>query len=103
MLSGSHYDRSWIVHNSISEALERILLSSFLRKAETVPLLLSLLSADPEMLSSGLINESISFAESYERFHDEARNGVLRQNSTILGHVADKLLGSILTILLCFE
>ena len=32
VLSGSHYNRSWIVHNAVSEALERLLLSCFLRK-----------------------------------------------------------------------
>ena len=74
VLSGSHYNRSWLVHNAVSEALERFIFSSFLRK---VPHQLSSVSMDPELLSTEVINDTVSFTKAYEKFRDETRNGSL--------------------------
>ena len=48
VLSGSQYNRCWTVHNAVSEAMERLFLSLFLRNHD-VPDDLSNMSDDPKL------------------------------------------------------
>jgi len=50
VLCGSHYNRSWVVHNAVSEALERLLLFRFLGENNyQIPINLVEASADPDL------------------------------------------------------
>ena len=63
VLSGSHYNRGWTVHNAVSEALERLLLQRFLYD---------------ENIDSSSVDSSesmLNFIAIYQRFQENIRNG----------------------------
>ena len=60
VLAGSHYNRGWTVHNAMSEALERLLMSRFLNeKNPVVPESLVNLSADPNPSTVQQVHEDL--------------------------------------------
>ena len=73
MLAGSHYNRGWTVHNAMSEALERLLMSRFLN---VVPESLVNLSADPNPSTVQQVHEDLlEFFEQFETFRSYVRSG----------------------------
>ena len=59
VLHGSHYNRAWWVHNSMSEALERLLLTRFLAEVQpSVPSILTDIAADPDAFHQSVFNLS---------------------------------------------
>ena len=66
VLSGSHYNRCWTVHNAVSETLERLLLSIFMRN-HAAPIVLSSSAAFPQLYMP-LDEECIQFNQTYEQF-----------------------------------
>jgi hypothetical protein len=78
VLSGSHYNRAWFVHEIFSEALERLLLTRFLvEKQPRIPAVLRDLSLDPTNLckSEDALNGAEQLINMYENYRNEARNG----------------------------
>ena len=78
MLAPSHYNRCWNVHNVLSEALERLLLTRFLAETKpTIPDKLLELSVEP---NSNDVNEELFEASNqlhikYENYKDLVRKG----------------------------
>ena len=78
MLAASHYNRCWNVHNVLSEALERLLLTRFLAETKpTIPDKLLELSVEP---NSNDVNEELFEASNqlhikYENYKDLVRKG----------------------------
>ena len=81
-LSGSHYNRSWVIHNAITEAMERLLLLRFFGETK-IQLLESLvkISADPESFSPNVQDKSAEFHLSFESFKQTIRDGKLVKTS----------------------
>ena len=62
VLSGSHYNRSWVIHNAVTEAMERLLLLRFFGETKIqTPESLVKISADPELFSPNTQDESAEF------------------------------------------
>ena len=75
-LSWSHYNRSWVIHNAITEAMERLLLLRFFGETKIQSLeCLVKISADPELFSPNIQDESAEFHRSFESFKQTIRDG----------------------------
>ena len=66
VLSGSHYNRSWLVHSTFSEALERLLYDRFVEE---------LAANDPNSDHSDNVTEVKSHIDEYKEFQQRIRNG----------------------------
>ena len=78
VLSGSHYNRSWVIHNAITEAIERLLLLGFFGETKIQPPESSgKISADPELFSTNIQDESAEFHRSFESLRQTIRDGKL--------------------------
>ena len=91
VLSGSHYNRGWIVHNAVGEALERILLNRFIQERHPdIPTSLSEMAADPE---PSLINEILDgiseFVQQYENYRSDCRQGKIGKTAQFWLHYLD--------------
>ena len=78
VLSGSHYNRAWFVHQTYSEALERLFLTRFLvEKKPKIPAALRDLSVNADDLTK--TEEALDGAEGlfnmYENYRNDATNG----------------------------
>ena len=73
-MAGSHYNRAWVIHSVMSEALERLLLARFMGEYQPhVPDTLKHLSADPET-GININTQTCSYLESkYEVFRNSIR------------------------------
>ena len=73
ILCGSHYNRSWIIHNTVSEALERMLFLRFIGEQHRgLPDGLAQICADPDLYTSSTETQYHEFACKYEAFrHSE--------------------------------
>ena len=61
-LSGSHYNRSWVIHNAITEPIERLLLLRFFGETKIqLPESLVKISADPQLFSPNIQDEITEF------------------------------------------
>ena len=62
VIAGSHYNRSWYVHEMLSEALERILLTRFVaEKRQELPIELQEVTSDPLFYSEAAVHNSEEF------------------------------------------
>ena len=76
VLSGSHYNRSWLVHSTFSEALERLLYDRFLEEYKlNIPDLIQLAANDPYSDHSDIVTEVKSHIDEYKEFQQRIRNG----------------------------
>ena len=78
VLSGSHYNRAWIVHSAFSEALERLLFQRFLKENSiAIPDYFYDACIDPIASCAVITENASSLYSEYQAFKEEARNGVL--------------------------
>ena len=76
VLSGSHYNRSWLVHSTFSEALERLLYDRFLKEYKpNIPDLIQLAANDPNSDHNDIVTEVSSHIDEYKEFQQRIRNG----------------------------
>jgi len=76
VLSGSHYNRSWSIHLTIAEALERLLLTRFLVESKpTIPDQLTDYCLDQNSTIDTVLDDGSDFFERYESFRTGVRNG----------------------------
>ena len=80
ILSGKHYNRAWNVHEHFADALERLLLQTFIEStsANLPEVLVTVIKADPKPTDfKALVDnaEAIVFFEKYNSFRSEIRNG----------------------------
>ena len=76
VLSGSHYNRSWLVHSTFSEVLERLLYDRFLEEYKlNIPDLIQLAANDPYSDHSDIVTEVKSHIDEYKEFRQRIRNG----------------------------
>ena len=69
ILCGSHYNQSWIIHNTVSEALERMLFLRFIEEQHyRLPDGLAEICADPNSYTSSTETQYHKFACKYEAF-----------------------------------
>ena len=79
-LSGSHYNRSWVIHNAITEAMERLLLLRFFGETKIQPLeRLVKIYADQELFSPNIQDDSAEFHRSFESFKQTIRDAKPRK------------------------
>ena len=82
VLSGSHYNRGWIVHNTFAEGLERIFLSRFINETNPdIPQSLWDLAADPKPEVLSQMNEFHQLSEKYEKYKEDCRKGKLEETA----------------------
>ena len=82
VLSGSHYNRAWTVHNIFAEALGRIFLSRFISETNpNIPKCLWDLAADPKPEKLNQINELHELLEKYDSYKKDCRNGKLGETA----------------------
>ena len=68
VLHGSHYNRSWFVHNTISEALERMLFTRFIAEMNMeIPHVLREIATDPLIFSYSIID---TYGEEFMQTYD---------------------------------
>ncbi|CAB3982425.1 Hypothetical predicted protein [Paramuricea clavata] len=78
VLSGSHYNRAWIVHSAFSEALERLLFQIFLKENNiAIPDYFYDACIDPIASCAVITENASSLYSEYQAFKEEARNGAL--------------------------
>ena len=76
VIAGSHYNRSWYVHEVLSEAFERILLTRFLaEKRQELPIKLQEVASDPLSYSEVVVHNSEEFFRSYSDYFQSTLNG----------------------------
>ena len=74
VLCGSHYNRLWIIHNTVSEALERMLFLRFLGEQYCgLPDGLAEICADPDLYTSSTETQYHEFACKYEAFRQSVK------------------------------
>ena len=78
VLHGPHYNCSRVIHNAIKEEMERLLLLRFIRETKIqLPKSLVKISADPELFSPNIQDESTEFHRSFESFKQTITDGKL--------------------------
>ena len=76
VLSGSHYNRSLLVHWTFSEALESLLYDRFLETYKlNIPDLIQSSASDPNSDHSDIVTEVKSHIDEYKEFQQRIRNG----------------------------
>ena len=76
VLSGSHYNRSWIIHDAVSEALERLLLLRFFGETRyQIPEKLVQACADPDLYQQSNEVQYPEFFHAYQTFRQSVREG----------------------------
>ena len=78
VLSGSHYNRAWVVHSAMSEAMERLFLARFI--GEVVPQIQNTLndaSVDPDIFSDETLKSCHGLADQYNKFREKVSRGHL--------------------------
>lgn len=77
VLSGSHYNRAWIIHQTVAEALERLLLKRFKyeRNHEVPDDFCHLVCNPTEQNVKQLKDETKQIYETYKNYRENIRNG----------------------------
>ena len=76
VLTRSHYNRAWFVHNVVSEALERLLITRFNGESNLeVPDPLKEIASDPLMFDESSIGDYAEFTNAYHDFYQSVRDG----------------------------
>ena len=80
ILCRSHYNRSWVIHNAITQAMERLLLPRFFGETKVqLPESSVKISADLDVFSSNIQDKSAEFHRSFGSFKQAIRDGKLKQ------------------------
>ena len=75
VIAGSHYNRSWYVHEVLSEALERILVTRFLaEKRQELRTKMQKVASVPFSYSEATVNNSEEFFRSYGDYFQSTLN-----------------------------
>ena len=78
VLSGSHYNRSWVIHNAITESMEQLLPLRFFGETKIQPLeSLVKISEDRKLFSRNIQDESVEFNRRFESLKQTIRGGKL--------------------------
>ena len=80
-MKGSHYNCAWLVHNTVSEALERLLIRRFFGELNIqLPSQLAELVAEPDDFHQNVVSSNELFIQQYEDFKDQIRCGMYGKN-----------------------
>ena len=80
VMVGSHYNRAWLIHSIVLEAMERLLIRRYLAETNIeIPVELSDILSDPDLFNGEITAPTATFISQYEGFKDEARRGILGQ------------------------
>ena len=86
VLAASHYNRSWSLHSTFSEALERLLLTRFLNEKE--PYISAALKdyclGSVSFPANEVVTKSARFLQDYKRYRDEVAKGSIGKNWPVL-------------------
>ena len=83
IINGSHYNRCWHVHNILSEALERMLITRFIVESnKEIPDTLAEISHDLQKFSYSQMETCESFTQSYESYFQDVLNGTIGKTAT---------------------
>ena len=78
VLCDLHYNRLWIIHNTVSEALERMLFLRFIREQHCgLPYGLAEICADPDSCASSTETQYYEFSCKFEAFRQSVKEGKL--------------------------
>ena len=76
IISGKHYNKCWLVHESFSEALERLFLKQFLTTIPNTVVTFAQLSSSSTMIKRILADKNVSsYIQSYETFKERCLKG----------------------------
>ena len=76
-MKGSHYNRAWLVHNAVSEALKYLLMHRLFRELNIqFPSQLAELAAEPDDFTQNVVNSNEKFIQQYEDFKGQTRHGM---------------------------
>ena len=76
VISGSHYNRAWMIHSTVSEALERLLVERFLQETQLqLPSELEEICLDVETYSGSILSVCEEFIAGYESFKESTKRG----------------------------
>ena len=79
-LSGSHYNHSLVIHNAITQPIERFLLLRFFGETKIqLPESLVKISADPQLFSPNIQDEITEFQRSFGLFKQKIWDGKLEK------------------------
>ena len=74
-MKGSHYNLAWLVHNTVAEAMEYLLMHRYFGELNLqLPTELAEL-AEHNLFNEKIINSNESFIQKYENFKDQVRCG----------------------------
>ena len=77
VMKGSHYNRAWFIHNTVSKAMERLLMLRFFGELNIqLPSQLAELAAEPDLFTEEIVDSNVLFVQQYEDFKDQVRRGV---------------------------
>lgn len=80
VLSGSHYNCSCVIDDTITEAMEQLLLLRFFGETKIqLPESLVKISADPQLFSPNIQDEITEFQRSFGLFKQKIRDGKLEK------------------------
>ena len=73
----SHYNRAWLVQNTVSEEMERLIMLRFFGELNIkLPSQLAELVAEPDLINDEIVDSRLLFIQQYEDFKDQVRCGV---------------------------
>ena len=83
VLAASHYNRSWSLHLTFSEGLERLLMTMFIneKKPYISVALKDYCLGSISFPASEVVTKSARFVQDYERYRDEVANGLISKTA----------------------
>ena len=76
-MKASHYNRAWLVHNTVSEAFERLLIRRFFGELNIqLPSQLAEPVAEPDDFNQNVVDSNELFIQQYEDFKGQIRRGM---------------------------
>ena len=77
VIKRSHYSRAWLVHNTISEAMECLLMLRFFGELNIhFPSQLAELVVEPNLINEEIADSNVLFIQQCEDFKDQVKCGV---------------------------
>ena len=64
-----HYNQAWLVHNTVSEAMERLLMLKFFGELNVqLPSMLTELVVEPDLFNDQIVDSNVLFIQPIRRF-----------------------------------
>ena len=93
-MKGSHYNRAWLVQNTVSEEMKRLIMHRFFGELNIkLPSQLAELVAEPDLINDEIVDSRLLFIQQYEDFKDQVRCRCVWKDTTVLVavHGTDKI------------